>query len=220
MTEPQFRVFDPADDVLVVERRLPHWSQAGTICFITFRSFDSLPKPVVEAWLRQRNAFLRRHGINPLAKDWRQQLGALSLEIKDAFDRTLSSRWHENLDVCHGACVLRRPELAQVVADSLKKFDGDRYELIDFVVMPNHAHLLAAFLDVDAMLQQCESWKHYTACKINRALGQTGRFWQQDGFDHLVRSAGQFGYLRQYIADNPKKVNLKPGEYLHYSKPM
>ena len=49
VNEPRIRVFDPKDDVLVVERRLPHWSQAGTICFITFRSFDSLPKPVIEA---------------------------------------------------------------------------------------------------------------------------------------------------------------------------
>jgi len=220
MNEPRFRVFDPGEEVLVLERRLPHWSQAGTLCFLTFRTFDSLPKPVMEAWLRERDDFLRRHGINPLAKDWRQRLGQLSPEIKDVFDRTLSSRWHENLDACHGACVLRQPELAEVVADSLRKFDGDRYELTDFVVMPNHAHLLAAFPDEDAMLKQCESWKHYTAGKINRALGQSGRFWQQDGFDHLVRSADQFDYLRKYIADNPRKANLKPGEYVHYSKQL
>ena len=138
VNEPQFRVFDPKDDVLVLERRVPHWSQAGTICFITFRSFDSLPKPVVEAWLRERNVFLRRHGINPLAENWRQQLTELSLDIKDNFDRTLSNRWHEDLDACHGDCVLRRPELAKIVADSLKKFDNDRYELTDFVVVANH----------------------------------------------------------------------------------
>jgi type I restriction enzyme R subunit len=175
---------------------------------------------VIEAWLRERNAFLRRHGINPLAKNWRQQLTELSLEIKEDFDRTLSNRWHGELDACHGDCVLRRPELAKIVADSLKKFDNDRYELTDFVVVANHIHLLAAFPDADAMLEQCESWKHYMARQINRSLRRRGRFWQQDGFDHLVRSADQFDYLRKYIAENPRKANLKPGEYIHYSKPL
>ncbi len=218
MNKPRFRTFEAKDDVLVVNRRLPHWSQAGTICFITFRSFDSLPKPVVDAWQRERNEFLRRHGINPRAKNWRQQLAELSPKIKAAFERTLSNKWHDNLDACHGSCVLRQPKLAKIVADSLRKFDNDRYELTDFVVMPNHVHLLAAFPDGDAMLKQCESWKHYTARHINCAIGQEGRFWQQDGFDHLVRSADQFDCLRKYIADNPGKARLKLGECSRYSK--
>jgi type I restriction enzyme R subunit len=116
--------------------------------------------------------------------------------------------------------VLRRPELAGLVAKSLRHFDGERYLMLDFVVMPNHVHLLAAFPDEAAMLAQCESWKHYTATGINRALGQKGRFWQADAFDHLVRSERQFAYLRHYIADNPKKAGLRAGEYLHYSRPL
>jgi type I restriction enzyme R subunit len=58
----------------------------------------------------------------------------------------------------------------------LRHFDGVRYELSDFVVMPNHVHILAAFPTSDAMLQQCEAWKHFTATKINRVLGVKGRF--------------------------------------------
>ena len=84
------------------------------------------------------------------------------------------------------ACALRQTELAKIVADSLRHFDGDRYALLDFVVMPNHVHLLATFPDKASMLEQCESWKHFTATRINRRLGTKGRFWQQDAFDHLV----------------------------------
>jgi putative transposase len=69
------------------------------------------------------------------------------------------------------------------------------------------------------MLAQCESWKHFTATRINRVLGRKGRFWQQDGFDHLVRSVEQFDYLRRYVAENPSRAGLGPGEYLHESKP-
>jgi putative transposase len=116
--------------------------------------------------------------------------------------------------------LLRRPELGQIVAKSLKHFDGDRYDLTDFVVMPNHVHLLAAFRDAEQMLEQCESWKHYTATQINRRLSRKGRFWQQDGFDHLVRSLEQFEYLRTYIADNPTKAKLRLGEFVHESKTL
>ncbi len=59
---------------------------------------------------------------------------------------------------------------------------------------------------------------HFTATKINRLLGRTGRFWQQDGFDHLVRSQEQYEYLRKYIANNPVQAGLKPGEFVHYAK--
>ena len=94
--------------------------------------------------------------------------------------------------------------------DSLLHFDGDRYEMNDYVVMPNHCHLLVAFQGDDVMLKQCESWKRFTANAINKATSREGKFWQQDGFDHLVRSEEQFEHFRRYIAGNPKKANLSP----------
>jgi type I restriction enzyme R subunit len=84
--------------------------------------------------------------------------------------------------------------------------------------MPNHVHLLCAFPDASAILAQCESWKHFTATKINRALGRRGRFWQQDGFDHLVRSPEEFSHLRYYIADNPRLARLQAGDFVRWSK--
>ncbi|MEX2285564.1 MAG: hypothetical protein WD648_00665 [Planctomycetaceae bacterium] len=67
---------------------------------------------------------------------------------------------------------------------------------------------------------QCYSWKKFTAREINRALGQSGRFWQEESFDHLVRSPDQFDYLRGYIEKNPMRAGLKVGEFLHYRAPM
>jgi type I restriction enzyme R subunit len=222
MTEPlksRIQVFDPDQEFTVVERRLPHWSQAGTISFITWRTWDSIPAEVLQRWLTERDAWLKRHGIDPNA-DWRSQLRSLSPTLRREFQLRVSDRWNEHLDACHGACVLRRLELAQIVSDSLLHFDGDRYELTDLVVMPNHVHLLVAFPDEHSMLRQCDSWKHFTATQINRALNRKGRFWEQDGFDHLVRSPEQFLYLRRYIADNPRKARLQPGEFIHWSKPV
>ena len=124
------------------------------------------------------------------------------------------------LDECHGACVLKRPDLAKIVAENLQHLDEQNYWLTDFVVMPNHVHLLAAFRIEAEMLARVEAWKRYQARQINAALQQSGRFWQTDGFDHLVRSPEQFEYYRRYIADNPGKANLQDGEFLHFSKDL
>jgi hypothetical protein len=35
-------LFDLEREVLIVERRLPHWAQAGTIAFITWRIVEAL----------------------------------------------------------------------------------------------------------------------------------------------------------------------------------
>ncbi|MBM4074101.1 MAG: hypothetical protein FJ267_00470 [Planctomycetes bacterium] len=216
MSELHF--FDPRADFSVFERRLPHWSQAGVVCFITWRTNDSIPADVLERWRHERHQWLRNHSINPRALDWRKRLRELAPETQRDFYSQFSTKWHHQLDACHGSCVLKAPDLGQKVAESLLKFDGDRYEMTDFVVMPNHVHILASFRDEESMLNQCEGWKHFQAVQINRAIGSSGRFWQQDGFDHLVRSEEQFLHFRCYIADNPRSARLRPGEFVVWSK--
>jgi type I restriction enzyme R subunit len=125
----------------------------------------------------------------------------------------------QHLDRGHGACVLRRPDLARIVADSLLHFDDARYQLGDFVVMPNHVHLIVGLLGETVIEEQCYSWKKFTATKINKVLNRTGRFWQEESFDHLVRSAEQFEAIQRYIADNPIFARLSEGAYFHYRRP-
>src|SRR5262245_12466587 len=64
-TSLPIRTFDAADDVTIVERRnLPHWNQAATLTFITWRTWDSIPRPVMAAWLRARADWLSARGID------------------------------------------------------------------------------------------------------------------------------------------------------------
>ena len=138
------------------------------------------------------------------------------------FSRNLVER---ELDRGHGACVLSRPELAAIVADSLHHFDGDRYELADFVVMPNHVHVLMAPIGRHSVVAACKSWKQFTATRINDLLGTTGHFWQSESFDHLIRSEGQLDKTVRYIHDNPSRAGLSEGEFLigvgrAYSHPL
>ena len=208
--------FDPQAELFVEDRLRPHWSQAGAIVFITFRTRDSIPKQVIELWERQKQQWLSRRGHDD-STHWSILLPDLGITEQLAFKKEFNRTREDFLDTCRGACVLRQPKLSQIVADSLLFFDGDRYQMGDFIVMPNHVHLLAAFGDPEQPKIQCDSWTKFTATRINSALYQTGKFWQQEPFDHLVRSLEQYEYLRSYISDNPKKANLKPGEY-HYRR--
>ena len=80
--------------------------------------------------------------------------------------------------------------------------------------MPNHVHLLVCLLGDTDLLKQCHSWKKFSAGKINKVLGRTGRFWQEESFDHLVRSPEQFCAIQQYIRNNPN--DLRKGKYFLY----
>ena len=146
--------------------------------------------------------------------NWKDKLAELPKVLRKNFHQTFSQQYMEHLDKGLGACVLKQPNLARIVADSLLYFDGDRYHIGDFVVMPNHVHLLVCLLGNTDLLKQCRSWKQFSAVKINKVLGQTGRFWQEESFDHLVRSPEQFCAIQEYIRKNPS--HLSKDEYFLY----
>ena len=159
--------------------------------------------------------WLRRGHLEINQKEWMRSLVKISVDEQVQFRRKFDRLRENFLDRCEGTCPLRDPNISRIVADALMHFDGSRYSMGDFIIMPNHVHFLVAFPTEDAMQKQCVSWMHYTARHINQRLGSKGRFWQSDPFDHLVRNPTQYDYLRKYIQDNPKKAGLKPGEFLY-----
>jgi type I restriction enzyme R subunit len=215
-----FELFDPDQPIDITFRRLPHWYQPGATYFVTFRTEDSLPKEVINRWHAEREEWLLHHDIDPRSPNWQSALNGLPELQKRQFHSRFSREYQQHLDGGYGECLLRRPELAQIVGDSLLHFDGTRYQMGDFVIMPNHVHLLVYLLGTTTITDQCFSWKKFTATQLNRRLGRRGHFWQAESFDHLVRNENQFGYLQQYIADNPRLAGLHEGEYLLYQPPL
>ena len=211
-------VFDPHQQLYVAEQCRPHWSQAGAIVFVTFRTDDSIPRKVLERWQTEQQEWLKRHGIDSNLH-WSVAAESINPADRKLFKKYFNEKRESYLDRCQGACVLRDPSLATIVSDSLLHFDEQRYRMGDFVVMPNHVHLLCAFGSAEQMTAQFDSWLHYTATLINRQLGRKGKFWQGEPFDHLVRSPEQYEYLRDYIRDNPKKANLGENGFLYRRYP-
>ena len=219
MSSLPFLFFDPDAELTITHGHLPHWDQQGSTYFITWRTADSIPGPVWEEWRKERNAWLVSHRIDPGRRDGRMHLELLPVTERREF-RRFSRLLEDELDRGHGSCVLRPSDLSRIVADALHHFDGDRYALGDFVVMPNHVHVLAGRMPRETMRKQVESWKKWSAIPINNSLGRKGRFWQDEHFDHLVRSPESFEKYRRYIASNPGQARLGSGDFNLWQRPV
>ena len=104
---------------------------------------------------------------------------------------------------------LKEPPIATCVTQII--IDGDRvrslYDLIAFVVMPNHVHLLVEPKGPARKITQYI--KGVSAKQANELLGRTGKpFWQRESYDRWVRSSQERKKIIRYIEFNPVKADV------------
>ncbi len=196
-----FVPFDPDAPVGKTGRHLPHWRQEGATYFVTFRLEDSIPKDKLVQWQTELREWLRRH---PEPRTPEQEM-----EYAELF----AERFHRWLDDGLGECWLKRPEISAIVEEALRCFDGRRYWLGHFVVMPNHVHCLVRPLGEYPLSDILHSWKSFTAKQINAVLGREGRVWQDESFDNVVRDGAALEKFSGYVQENPGKAKLREGEF-------
>jgi Rad3-related DNA helicase/REP element-mobilizing transposase RayT len=196
-----FSPFDPQAPVAVYGGHLPHWSQEGCTYFVTFRLGDSIPQEKLRQWERERNAWLKEHPEPHSESDLRE------------YHEQFTERFHHWLDAGAGECWLRRPAISEIVEKALRFFDRERYSLGHFVIMPNHVHVLVRPVQGHMLHEILQAWKSFTAHKINEALERSGRFWQEESFDCIVRNEAQLTKFGFYIHENPAKAGLTATDF-------
>ena len=206
-----FKPFNPDGDTRKFRNHLPHWRQAGVMYFVTTRLADSIPQGTLRAWHEERDIWLRVNGCTTSA-----DVDTVPEKTRTEFHQRFTAKFHELLDAGAGACLLHDSENARIVGDALRFFDGERYSLGDFVVMPNHLHALVTPAAGHELSRILQSWKRFSAVEINRRIARTGSLWQAESFNHIVRSEEHLGRFRRYIAENPVKAKLRAGEFLHW----
>jgi len=127
----------------------------------------------------------------------RERLAELFSDKIDAF-----------LDAGRGRAYLKSPDVARATRDTLLHFDGARYQLSAWCLMPNHVHVVFRPLQGYALASIVHTWKSYSAHEANRILKRSGSFWQREYYDHLVRNEEDFLRIVRYVIENPKKANL------------
>jgi putative transposase len=175
-------------------RRLPHWVPEGANIFLTWRLAGSEPV---------RPEFL----VEPTHwADGRRQKSIVCTTF--AIPDTDSGSAGE-LGTASGPLWLQDPRVANVVVGAIQYGESVRqfYHLHAWVVMSNHVHLI--FQPVIEMSSIMRWLKGVTARRANRILGRTGMmFWQDESFDHWIRSEEELGALIFYVESNPVKAGL------------
>ena len=164
---------------------LPHFDGGEVAQSITFRTAGSLPADLLRSWTEER-----------------RRSSTTEADVK------LAERVEQHLDAALEARLLANPRVAKMMEDALLHFDGERYRMHAWAVMPNHVHALATPVPCHSLGQIVHSWKSYVANKANRMLSRTGRFWDGDFFDRYIRTSRHFDAALAYVEYNPVAAGL------------
>ncbi len=171
---------------------LPHFDAGEIAQMVTFRLFDSLPLSMLE--------------------QWRKELTHLSAKEAGIERR---KRIEAYLDSGKGSAWMNDTRIADKVQEAILFFDGQRYRLQAWVVMPNHVHALLTPCTGWELEQILHSWKSFTSNQCNKLLDRRGEFWQTETFDRYVRDEKHYYNAIAYIENNPVKARLcdKPEDW-------
>lgn len=159
---------------------LPHRDAPGLTQFVTCRLCDGFPASRRAEW-------------------------EALLQIEDNRDRRI--KLENYLDRSHGACWLRRPDIASLTETVLRQFHGRACDFLAWVVMPNHVHVLVQVRDTP-LSSLIKAWKGRVAREANRLLGREGAFWERDYWDTYMRDEDHSARARRYTEQNPVRAGL------------
>jgi len=164
---------------------LPHFDGGEVTQTITFRLADSLPQAVLEKWKKE-----------------------LDTDSSVNADSMLRKRVEYYLDQGYGSCALRDGRIAAMVQNSLLHFDGERYRVSAWAIMPNHVHTMLTPCGAVSLSKIIKDVKSFTSREANKIIGRRGQFWMEDYFDRYVRDREHFASAIAYIENNPVKARL------------
>ncbi len=187
---------------------LPHVKRESASYFVTFRLADSLPREVLLKLQAERANRLTAFQAQIAASE-KFVTTPPEPDILDEIERNYRRKLENYLDRGHGKCWLRTPDIAELVANALRFFEHQRYELKAWVVMPNHVHAVLWPTPNQILGEILQSWKRYTAREANKKLGCIGlSFWQPESFDHWIRNDAELARCCDYVVRNPVKARL------------
>ena len=168
-------------------RNLPHWHPEDRPIFLTWRLYKSLPASLIKQACTAKSVCATK--IPP---------GRRFQMLDAVLDQATT-----------GPLWLKNPQVATHIIETLHKGEAvlNQYSLHSFVIMPNHVHILIS--PVVPLSRITNGIKGVTSRRARSLLDlQEKHFWQDESFDHWVRSPEQFDAIRAYIENNPVKAGL------------
>ncbi len=92
---------------------------------------------------------------------------------------------------------------------------GHQIEYLLYVacIMPDHVHAIVQPIEIPrgnwkSISQIMKRWKGASAIRINKLHHRSGRIWQTDSYDHIIRNQQDFDETWNYIVMNPVKAGI------------
>jgi REP element-mobilizing transposase RayT len=98
-----------------------------------------------------------------------------------------------------------------VIANLHEAADRTQFEVLLYVVMPDHVHVLVSACGARAnVVRFMQRWKQLSGYAYARKFRQ--RLWQPSLFDRVIRRDEDIRGLARYIAENPLRAQLISSE--------
>ena len=186
---------------------LPHWTMDCGTYAVTFRLADSLPAAALNRYRETRDLIQEKIDILSSQDSSRSQLPQLK-SLREELSQIQDSIIEPALNKGHGSCLFHDLKNAEILANAIRHFDGKRYHLLAWCVMPNHAHAVLKLAPGEQLDEVLHSWKSFASHEINKHNGTNGLIWQKESYDHLIRDGDDLRNQVGYVLDNPIKAGL------------
>lgn len=188
------------------KNRLPHFQPLGALYFVTFRLHNSIPWQSLDKLLEEfdeKKACLQKELGS---EEYNKELINLKMQFIESYN--------EKIDLIKaGPNYFNLEPIAQILVDQLHAYDGIHYQLLCYVVMSNHVHMIIDTNERNVRSQIylqsiMKKIKGTSARYCNIALERNGQFWSRESFDVLIRNDAMYRRILNYILANPVKANI------------
>lgn len=202
------------NDKTYYRRHLPHYQPENATFHVVFRLAGSLPVSVIETLQLEHEQAEREIEKTKDNNERKCLLREYSWSYFQRFDELLDGN-------STGPLWLREPAVASIVKEALHYRDEKEYNLLAYCIMPNHVHLVVSRLAEPTgrvSRADCPTYtltdilrklKWNTALRANRILKRSGAFWQDESYDHVVRTDKELEQTIWYVLNNSVKARLR-----------
>lgn len=108
-------------------------------------------------------------------------------------------------------CLLQSDRMATLFIAVLLHYQNEgKFQLHEFVVMPNHFHVLITPLHPVTLEKSIQFIKGGFSFRARKELSVPGEIWQTSFYDRRVRDSDEYARFRHYIHMNPVRRGLVP----------
>ena len=174
--------------------RLPHWEVTDGRYFVTIHLAGAIPQEGEDR-------------IRELAQGY-ELLARNDDDCRLQLQRRIYAEMECWLDRAESVSHLREPPVAQMVVEAISFRHNRTWNVLEYVVMPNHVHLFIEVIDgeLKRTVEQFKRWTGHSGTAL--VADSRERFWQDEWFDHWSRSEEQDERIIEYIRQNPVKAGL------------